>query len=170
MQGGVSTGRTTTDTCDVVAKLDNPSPLYCHVDTAFLTQVKALGSYLIPRARIQVSATLQSIPGPEILASYTALNAIVAPSLGRSLSGNNANVSVNLVSPGTIYGDRLNQVDLRVSKVLTYGRTRASVNVDLYNALNANPVLSQNNNFAAWQVPTSILTARFAKISVQFDF
>ena len=51
-----------------------------------------------------------------------------------------------------------------------YGRTRASVNLDLYNALNANPVLSQNNNFAAWQVPTSILTARFAKISVQFDF
>ncbi|MEO8258782.1 MAG: hypothetical protein ABI868_15640 [Acidobacteriota bacterium] len=170
VQGGVSTGRTTTDNCDVVARLDNPSPLYCHVDTAFLTQVKALGSYLIPRARVQVSATFQSIPGPEILASYTALNAVVAPSLGRSLSGNANNVAVNLVPPGTLYGDRLNQVDLRLGKVLSHGRTRTSLSLDLYNALNSHPVLSQNNNFAAWQVPTSILTARFAKVSVQFDF
>ena len=51
VQGGVSTGRTSTDNCDVVAKLDNPSPLYCHVDTAFLTQVKVLGSYLDPARR-----------------------------------------------------------------------------------------------------------------------
>ena len=77
---------------------------------------------------------------------------------------------MNLVSPGTMYGERLNQVDLRFGKILRFDRVRTTVSLDLYNALNANPVLSQNNNFAAWQVPTSILTARFAKISVQFDF
>jgi hypothetical protein len=170
VQGGVSTGRTTIDNCEVATGLDNPSSLYCHVDTAFLTQVKALGSYLIPRAKVQVSVTVQSLPGPEILANYTALNAIVVPSLGRNLSGNAPNVTVNLVSPGTMYGERVNQVDLRFGKVLSFGRTRTAVNLDLYNAFNANPVLSQNNNFAAWQVPTSILTARFAKISVQLDF
>jgi hypothetical protein len=170
LQGGVSTGRTSTDNCDVVTKLDNPSPLYCHVDTAFLTQVKALGSYVIPRIDLQVSGTFQSIPGPEILANYTASNAVIAPSLGRSLSGNAANATINLVSPGTMYGERLTQVDLRFGKVLRFDRMRTTVSLDLYNAFNANPVLSQNNNFAAWQVPTSILTARFAKVSLQMDF
>jgi hypothetical protein len=169
-QGGFSTGRTSTDNCDVVVKLDNPSPLYCHVDTAFLTQVKALGAYLIPRLDVQVSGTFQSIPGPEIAANYTASNAVIAPSLGRNLAGNAANATVNLVSPGTMYGERLNQVDLRFGKVLRYDRTRTTVSLDLYNAFNANPVLSLNNNFAAWQVPTSILTARFAKLSIQMDF
>jgi hypothetical protein len=169
-QGGVSTGRTSTDNCDVVTKLDNPSPLYCHVDTKFLTQVKALGAYVVPRIDLQVSGTFQSIPGPEIAANYTVPNALIVPSLGRSLSGNAANATVNLVSPGTMYGERLNQVDLRFAKVLPYNRTRTTLSFDLYNAFNASPVLSQNNNFAAWQVPTSILTARFVKISAQFDF
>jgi hypothetical protein len=35
--------------------------------------------------------------------------------------------------------------------------------------MNSNPVLTQNNNFAAWQVPQSILPARLLKFSVQFD-
>jgi hypothetical protein len=169
-QGGVSTGRTSTDNCDVVVKLDNPSPLYCHVDGAFLTQVKALGSYIVPRIGVQVSGTFQSIPGPEIAANYIASNASIAPVLGRSLSGNAANATVNLVQPGTMYGERLNQTDLRFGKTVMAGRTRVNVSLDLYNAFNASPVLSQNNNYAAWQRPTSILTARFAKISAQLDF
>jgi hypothetical protein len=38
------------------------------------------------------------------------------------------------------------------------------------NALNANAVLTLNSNFGAWQRPTLILPARFAKFGVQFDF
>jgi len=40
----------------------------------------------------------------------------------------------------------------------------------LYNSLNGNAILSQNNNYAAWQVPLAILDARLFKISVQVDF
>jgi hypothetical protein len=47
---------------------------------------------------------------------------------------------------------------------------RTSLNVDLYNALNGSPVITQNNNFGAWQQPLSILLARFVKLSAQFDF
>jgi hypothetical protein len=94
----------------------------------------------------------------------------VAQSLGRPVAGNVANVTVNLVAPGEVWGDRVNEVDLRVAKILRFGRTRTAINLDLYNALNANPVLTQNNNFAAWQVPLSILDARLLKISAQFDF
>jgi hypothetical protein len=138
LQGGLSTGRTSTDNCDVVTRLDNPSPLYCHVDTKFLTQVKFLGSYTIPRVQVQISGTFQSIPGPDIAANYLATNAVVSPSLGRNLAGNAPNVTVNLVSPGTMYGERLNQLDLRFSKVLTFARTRTNLHLDLNNALNGN--------------------------------
>ena len=170
LQGGVSTGRTTTDNCDLLAKLDNPSPLYCHVDTAFLTQVKLLGTYTVPKADVRLAATFQSFPGPQILANYVALNSQVQPSLGRPLSGGAANVTVNLVSPGTLYGERTNQLDLRLAKPLKFGPTRTTLNLDLYNALNTSAALTQNNNFASWQTPQSIVNARLTKISVQFEF
>lgn len=140
---------------------------YCRNVPDFVTQAKFIASYTVPRIDVQMSAALQSIPGPLITAAY---NALVAPSLGRSLPGGAANVTVNLVDPGTLYGGRLNQLDLRFSKLLRLGRTRTRLNVDVYNALNSSAVLSLNNNFGAWQRPTFILLARYATIGVQFDF
>jgi hypothetical protein len=170
IQGGLSTGHRTTDTCEVVAALDNPSQRFCHVQEPFLTQVKLLGSYTVPRVDVLVSGTFQSLPGPLILANFNAPNALVAPSLGRPLSGGAANITVNLVEPGSMYGGRLNQFDVRLGKVLRFGRTSTIVNFDLYNALNASTALAVNNNYAAWQRATTVLQPRFAKFSVQFDF
>ena len=176
VQGGLSTGRTSTDNCEVRALVPEVSFVagvlnaYCHVDTNFLTQVKLLGTYTVPKVDVQFSGTFQSLPGPQVTANYVAANAIIQPSLGRPLSGGAANATINIVQPGTMYGERLNQLDLRFAKLLKFGRTRTSINFDLYNILNANPVTSQNNNYAAWQVPLSILDARLFKISVQFDF
>ena len=98
---------------------------------------------------------------------------VVAPSLGRPLAGNAANVTVNLIDPGTLYGDRINELDLRVAKIVRFGRFRANINADVYNLLNSAPILSYNEAFipnGAWLVPTSTMTARFARINVQFDF
>ena len=181
IQGGVSSGRTSTDNCAVVAQLPeliatnvSATPIsYCHVDTPFLTQVKGFGSYLIPKVDVQVSGSFQSIPGPLIAALYNAPNALVVPSLGRSLSGGSANVTVNLMTPdasGAVYGQRMNQLDLRVGKVLKYGRTRTALNLDVYNALNASTVLQESTAYAIFRQPQVILLARFAKISLQFDF
>ena len=170
IQGGLSTGRTSTDSCDIVAKIDNPSALYCHVDTAFLTQIKFLGTYAVPKVDVQISATFRSVPGPNILANYIATNAVVQPSLGRPLSAGAANVTVNLVEPGTMYGERSNLLDMRFSKIFKFSRYRTSLNLDLSNMLNGNAVTTLNNNFATWQVPTGIDLARFAKISASFDF
>ena len=170
LQGGLSTGRTVSDNCEVAARLDNPSQLYCRTVTDFLTQIKMLGSYTIPVIRVQTSATFQSLPGPQMSANYNAPNALVAPSLGRPLSGGAANVTVNLVEPGTMYGERLNQLDFRVSRMLQLASTRTTFNLDIYNALNVDTVLVMNNNFATWQQPQRILNARFFKISAQFDF
>ena len=81
-----------------------------------------------------------------------------------------ANVSVGLVAPSELFGERSNQVDLRFGKVLRLYQTRTTVNFDLFNALNASPVLALNNNFGAWQRPTVILAGRLFKMGVQFDF
>jgi hypothetical protein len=173
LQGGISTGRTSTDSCEIRAALPETGALnpFCHVDTNFLTQVKLLGTYTIPKADVQLSATFQSLPGAQILANRVTLNAEIQPSLGHPLAGGAQTVTVNIVPPGTMFGERLNQLDLRFAKILKFGRNRTALNFDLYNALNGNAVTSQNNTYGnSWQVPQSILDARLFKISVQYDF
>ena len=145
-----------------------------------LTFVKGYGSYTIPRVDVQISGTYQTKPGPLVLAIYTATNAEIAPSLGRSLAGAAPSVDMHLLAPGPytttnggsgqVHGDRLHQVDFRFSKLLHFGGTRARANMDIYNALNSSAVLVQNDTFGDWQRPTEILIARFVKFSVQFDF
>ena len=189
VQGGFSGGKTVLDTCEIRAKLPETAPVnpYCHVESGFLPQFKAISSYTVPKVDIQVSGTFTSKPGIQVNingtptgvvggaigANYTVSNAVIAQSLGRSLSGNAANATVNLITPGTLYGDRVNELDLRVAKVLRFGRTKTLVGVDFYNATNSSAVLSYNQAFIAggsWLTPTSIMSARFAKISAQFDF
>jgi hypothetical protein len=174
-QGGVSSGRTLMDNCEVVRQLPETlgsQPLaYCRRESPYLTQVKGLAGYTIPRVDVQVTATFQNIPGQEILADYNAPNAVVAPLLGRNLSGNAANKTLALVSPMSLYGGRLNQIDVRVAKILRFGRARTQVTVDVFNALNSNAILQQNNTFGPrWQTPTSIHEARLVKLSAQLDF
>jgi hypothetical protein len=54
---------------------------------------------------------------------------------------------------------------------LRFGRTRANVGVDLYNALNSSVVQNSNSTFGRnWLTPTLVMPARFAKVSAQIDF
>jgi hypothetical protein len=186
LQGGFSTGRTIADVCEIREQLPeltitpnplfgnagqlNPTSPYCRSNSGWVTQYKFLGSYTVPRLDVQVSGTFQGLPGPGLASNYTATNAVVQPSLGRPLSGGAPNVTVSLVEPGSMYGERLNQLDLRIGKIFRFGGTRTNVGLDLFNALNANPVLSENSNFAAWRTPLGILQPRYARISAQFDF
>jgi hypothetical protein len=191
--GGTSTGQTVADNCDVRARLPelattatgtsafgaglNTSAVttlspYCHVAYGILTQLRGLASYTIPKIDVQLAATFQSKPGAMLAANYAVPNAVVAPSLGRDLSGNAANVTVNLLTPGTMYGDRLNQFDVRVAKRLTWGRARTLIALDLYNVLNSSAVLTYNNSFVPggpWLQPLTILTPRFVKFTVEAE-
>jgi hypothetical protein len=73
-----------------------------------------------------------------------------------------------------MYGDRLNQLDVRFGKIFTIRKTRLKGMVDLYNIANANPVLTWNNTYgttgASWLTPLSILPGRLVKFGVQLDF
>jgi hypothetical protein len=174
-QGGINSGKTITDVCDVRAHLPelaltNP---YCHVDSGMVTRVTGFGSYVIPKIDVLVSGTFRSDQGAQLAANYTATSAAAAVSLGRPLAGSTPNVTVNLIAPGALYGDRVNELDLRLAKVLRFGRMRTNVGFDVYNVLNANPVLTYNTAFIPngnWLVPTSVLQARFVKIGASIDF
>jgi hypothetical protein len=178
LQGGLSNGRSEYSNC---LAIDNPgqflngsltTPIqYCGWTTPFQTQYKAVAGHTFP-LDIQASVAFQSIPGREIQANWAATNAVIAPSLGRSLAGSST-YNVALVEPGTMFGDRLNQVDLRFSKIvkLNGGSRRMRVMADIYNALNASPVITVNTAYGPnWMKPTQILVGRFLKLGAQFDF
>jgi hypothetical protein len=95
---------------------------------------------------------------------------MVSSSAGSPRSGGSPNVTVNLVKPGTFYPDRINQLDLRLSKVFRFGARRAGVNLDIANALNASSVFVRSQEYGNWLQPQDILQARFVKIGMQFDF
>ena len=192
VQGGVATGKTSIDQCEITQQL--PEMLFgtatrtrpasrsrprtcgcpaqfCAQASPFLTQFKTQAVYLIPRIDVQVSGNFASTPGQLIYANYTATNAVVQSSLGRALSGGAANTAVNIVEPGDIYGERLHMLDLSVGKILRLaGSRRMSARVDFYNLLNRDTSVAVNNSFAAWQRPTDIVPARFAKITLTYDF
>ncbi|MEQ1728942.1 MAG: hypothetical protein ABL982_11220, partial [Vicinamibacterales bacterium] len=186
LQGGVSMGRASTNTCDLPGKgvspttvsgtglitipVTNPSTLYCDYTQALQTQAKAFAVYTFNKPGVQVSASLQSVPGAQIAANYVATNAVIQPSLGRPLSGNTANVTINLVEPGTMSGSRLNNLDLRVSKILSFGRTRSTIGLDILNATNSNTVLTQSFAYATWLQPQSIPQPRAARIGINIEF
>ena len=119
---------------------------------------------------MNVSLTWRSDPGPELAANYVVTNAIAAPSLGRNLSS--GNVTVNLIQPGTLYGARQNNLDMRIAKILRFRGTRAQVGVDVYNLMNADVVTTYNNGYSAptttrgsiWLTPTAITPARYARL------
>jgi hypothetical protein len=144
---------------------------YCRIVEPFLTSIRGLATYVVPKVDIQVSGTWQSDPGSDLRADYVATNAVAAPSLGRNLSS--GNVTVNLIPPGTLYSDRRNNLDFRIAKIFRYGRTRTQVGIDIYNVTNTDVVTTFNQNYVpngAWLTPTGIQPARYVKVNTQIDF
>jgi hypothetical protein len=177
IQGGTNTGRLVNDVCGIrsqVPELTGPNVSavtpYCRQAAPFLTTYKALASYNVPRIDVLVAGTFSSRPGLSLVANQVIPSAQVAPSLGRPLSGG-ANVTVNLLAPNTLFGDRINQLDARIGKVLRFGRMRSTVALDILNALNTDAILAYNPTFTAtWPAPTTVMTARLLRASLQVDW
>jgi hypothetical protein len=70
-----------------------------------------------------------------------------------------------------MYGDRIFQTDLRLTRAFRTGGTTIRPTFSVYNLFNANPVQTYNTTFGpAWLAPTTILQSRFADIGLQIDF
>jgi hypothetical protein len=190
LQGGVTVGQTMTDNCDLADNIPEMflgvpgvgptaagvwTPLeYCRQVSGWVPQYKALGSYQLPWWGIRTSGTIQSIPGPMVQANviYTGAQIVALnPHLGAFSAGAVGQASVGVFEPGNRYGDRLNQVDLRFTKIVRMGRSSLDLNLDLYNALNSDAIITQTSQYGTtWLRPTSIIQARFLKFSARYDF
>jgi hypothetical protein len=141
--------------------------------------VTGLGTYTIPKLDVLVAGTFRSDQGISLAANWAAPNSATV-GLNRPFAGvAGTTVTVNLIEPGTKFGDRINQFDLRFAKILRFGRTRTNVGFDVYNIANVAPVLGYNQTFVlptaanpngSWLTPTSVLQPRFVKFSAQIDF
>ena len=87
VSGGTSVGRTKTNSCFVVDSPQADNPLVCQSEPPFQPQVKLLGIYPMPWWGLQPSTTFQSLPGPTILANYTATNAEIRGDAGAQSGG-----------------------------------------------------------------------------------
>jgi hypothetical protein len=80
------------------------------------------------------------------------------------------------VEPGSLRLDRINQFDLRISKIFKSGKTKSVVNFDLYNLFNSGAITQENFTYVPapgggpWRQPQYVIPSRFFKISAQFDF
>ncbi len=180
LQGGLSTGRTARNYCDLQGALPEALPTraaggtfgtdtmvleHCDRSENWLTQVKLIGSYTFPYD-IQVSATLQNQNGPEraarLVFTESSLDQFVLHSGG---------VELNMIEPGTLYGERFNQLDLRFTKILNFGGARLRAMLDLFNVLNANAVMAEDSAWGpSWLAPVVIMPGRLAKFGFQLDF
>jgi len=78
---------------------------------------------------------------------------------------------VPLVSPGTRYLSRWNQLDLGVRKNLKLQKAEVALHLDVFNALNASSVLGEIQTFGpSLGQPTEILQGRFARIATTVKF
>jgi len=184
--GGVSIGRERTDFCGIIeyANIGSnaatsagrvgetrvasfPSTNYCSVQPPFQPDFKALATYPLP-GDLNVSAVWQNRAGPEVLASYFVTDAGVT-GIDRPLTGGGR--SIHLIPPGTEYGERVNQMDLRLSKNLNVGRGRVQVNAALYNLFNTDATLSWNTTFGpTWLAPSRIMQGRMFKVGATISY
>ena len=204
LQGGVALGRTVTDNCDLV--IDSPStatagspagaalnlpvvdmrPGYCKVSRPWssATQVKFNIVYALPWD-FQASSIYQNIPGVPIRATYVASDAEIFPSLGRHLSScpsqtaatcNQNYPAIDLIPPFSVYGDRIQQVDLRLTRNFRLaGSRKLQGNFDIYNILNASTAQNEQANYRVgaanqWRNPIQIMGGRLIKFSAQLTF
>jgi len=202
LQGGMSVGRGVRNTCDVTAKLPellvqlnvNQQLESCDVTEPWIPAFRGLASYTIPKIDVLVSANMRSVRsimlgggdavasnGMSLNANYIVPNTVVQQTLGRlPLPGGGlatGNTSVNLLVPGLQYGpDRINQVDMRVAKIVRFGRTRTDVGIDLYNLFNSNYGTGFEQGFdyqttgSTWLRPTTIVEPRFVRFNLSVSF
>ena len=80
-------------------------------------------------------------------------------------------VTLRLNEPGTVFLNRVNQVDFAVSRDFKAGKFTVRPQVDIFNALNNNAVTQANANYGpSLLVPQSVLNPRLVRLNVRVSF
>ena len=110
-------------------------------------ELTGLAAYTVPKIDVLLSGTFRSDQGTPLQAQWVvSRRRRLRPSAGPS-PGGAPNVTVNLLEPGEVWGDRVNVIHLRLAKILRFGRTRTNVGVDVYNLFNSSAVLNYNQAY-----------------------
>jgi hypothetical protein len=159
----------------------------CSASEPWQTTVRGLASYTVPKIDVLFSAILRSQanvqPGGDVgtngasrSANYQMNTAQFLAATGRPRRAGVTSETVNLLLPGELYGERVNNIDMRVAKIVRFGRTRANIGLDFYNLTNANTPTAVEATYdpptrgERWQRPTTVLQPRFMRFNVQLDF
>jgi hypothetical protein len=160
----------------------------CAISEDWLTSIRGLASYTVPKVDVLVSGSFRSTPGVapaggsvasngnSLAANYNVSSAILQAQTGRPLVSGLAFQTVNLLLQGHTFPDQLNALDVRVGKNLRFGHTRTNVAIDFYNLFNSNTGTAYNQTYdpvtngATWLAPTTVLNPRFARFNVTFEF
>ncbi len=190
LQGGSSTGGGVRDQCELWNHPDLPELVgsnqvdNCRVEEPWLWSFRGLATYTIPVIDVLVSSGLQFKPGIAGIGGNTSATSgdsldanafvsrtVLTPILGRPLLNNAAGMTLNYHQTGWKYGDRINQVDLRLAKILRFGGTQTQIGIDMYNLFNSNVALSYQQQYgAAYLRPTEVLMPRFVRFQATVDW
>jgi hypothetical protein len=114
--------------------------------------------------------TRYTATSPCVAQGTCSVNQLVDPGM------NVASLSVPLIAPNTEFGDRINQLDLNLSKTFKLQRFSIQPKIDLFNALNVSPVYAiratggLNYGTAAYYQPQSILVGRVYQLGAIVKF
>jgi hypothetical protein len=147
---------------------------FCDVKRNWKADVRLVGSVELPWG-INTGISFQSLPGPQITASYTVRNADITAGRVQFLNGRTSfgggSAAVQLLAPGTKFNERLYQVDLRLAKLFRYRGLRGRVTLDVGNLMNASMVTVHSNTYGAnWLRPSNIFPGRVVKPGFQIEF
>jgi hypothetical protein len=163
LYGGTSTGRTVFSTCDVE---DANNLRFCDQslsDVPFLTLFKLSGTYPLPYG-VRVSASYQSTPGTERVINYQVVSAQV-PLLAQPSQ------NIRLNEPGSLYNDRVNQLDVNLTKSIRVNNVDIRPELGMFNLLNGSAVLSQVNTFGSTlNRVNTILAPRLFRVGVTVKY
>jgi hypothetical protein len=153
----------------------------CHREYPYRPDVKVSGAYTLPfdiliAGTYQFSRGVQTGgAGPSIQANWAVLNAVANPQIGRNWTGT-ASRTIQLIREGDDFGQHnLNQLDLRASKRVGFGRYRLRMDFDIYNVFNSSWPFTVSSTYStaassAWLRPTNVLQSRFFKLGAQLSF
>ena len=182
LQGGYAVGKEVNDFCGMQAALpeivnaaagtgQSVVPLeHCDSQTPWISQGSVFGSYTFPYD-IQVSGTFFSRQGTPRQGIIAVPLPVAAAALGRTPT--ETSITVNVVEPGQSYGDRLNQLDMRVGKIVNVGGTGANIGsfLEIYNVFNGNAVSRERYGLAASYLrPIGLQAGRLFKVAFQLNF
>jgi hypothetical protein len=164
---------------------DNPNSLrFCdetQLDIPYNRNFKMAGSYPLPLG-VTFSGAFQSQIGiassrnlgsitrnvdryPATCPSPCPAGAVILPA-----TFNPATLTVALVPGGTVFTDRVNQLDLKVSKTFRRGRVSVSPSVEAFNINNSDAIVSYvstNSLSTSFLAPNSILQGRLIGVGAQ---